>query len=569
MKEISVAEYLAKFFYENDIKYIFFIPVIGVKLLKALEKYKIRKIIPHSEKAAAYMADGYARIRNKPAVCMSQSVGSFNLASGLQDAYLASSPVLAITGRRPQHELLRNAYQEIDHTNLFSVVTKYSTYMNSPDFVPSTINNAFRVSTSNCPGPVHLDIPGFTGHGLNKMVFTDSGKNYNSYSIPFKRTNPSTIDIEKFFKLLKKAKYPLFIAGGGTLKSNSGEILQKVIEKYRIPLISTNNGKGVINEDHDLYFGVVGQYSRDSANLILSNSDFLVYLGSKTGSLTTNEWTVPPLDTEIVQVDIEPSEIGKNYPLHLGIVSDLKNFLNVVYDFNNKIYSSKKWLKKCSSYREQWLQKYRPLLTSNNIPIRPERLCYELTKVLPSNGILVSDTGHAGIWSSAMFEIRQKTQKYIRCSGSLGWAFPASIGVKCACPKNTVICFTGDGGFWYHLVEFETAVKYNINIVTVINNNHSFNQEKEVNERMFGKKTSSSDELWILPETNFAEMARTMGGIGFSVTEPKDINKVILEAINSNKPVIVDVKTDIDAIAEPPIVPTKINKKFSFSNSTL
>ena len=115
MKEISVADYLAKFFYENDIKYIFFIPVIGVKLLKALEKYKIKKIIPHSEKAAAYMADGYARIRNKPSVCMSQSVGSFNLASGLQDAYLAASPVIAITGRRPQHEQFRNAYQEIDH----------------------------------------------------------------------------------------------------------------------------------------------------------------------------------------------------------------------------------------------------------------------------------------------------------------------------------------------------------------------------------------------------------------------------------------------------------------------
>ena len=294
MKEISVAEYLAKFFFKNDIKYIFFVPVIGVKLLKALEKYKIKKIIPHSEKAAAYMADGYARIRNKPSVCMSQSVGSFNLASGLQDAFLSSSPVVAITGRRPQHEQMRNAYQEIDHANLFSVITKYSNYMNSPDFVPAIVNNAFRVSTSNCPGPVHLDIPGFTGHGLNKMVFTDSGKNYTPYSIPYKRTNPSELDIEDFFTLFKKAKYPLFIAGGGTIKSDSGDILQKVIEKYSIPLISTNNGKGIINEDHDLFFGVVGQYSRESANKILANSDFLVYLGSKTGSLSTNEWTVPP-----------------------------------------------------------------------------------------------------------------------------------------------------------------------------------------------------------------------------------------------------------------------------------
>ena len=569
MKEISVAEYLAKFFFENDIKYIFFVPVIGVKLLKALEKYKIRNIIPHSEKAAAYMADGYARARNRPSVCMAQSVGSFNLASGLQDAFLASSPVVAITGKRPQHEQLRNAYQEIDHTNLFSVITKYSNYMNSPEFVPSTVNNAFRVSTSSCPGPVHLDIPGFTGHGLNKMVFTDSGKNYTSYSIPFKRTNPSKIDIDKFFTLFEKAKYPLFIAGGGTLKSDSGEILQKVIEKYNIPLISTNNGKGIINEDHELFFGVAGQYSRESANKILSNSDLLVYLGSKTGSLTTNEWTVPPLETEIVQVDIEPSEVGKNYPLHLGIVSDLKNFLNIIYDFDYNIRCSKKWLDKCLSFREKWLQKYQSVMTSNNVPIRPERLCYELTKILPKNGILVSDTGHAGIWSSTMFEIRENTQKYFRCSGSLGWAFPASIGIKCACPNKTVICFTGDGGFWYHLAEFDTAVKYNINIVTVVNNNHSFNQEKEVNERMFGKKSSKSDELWLLPETDFAEIARTMGGIGYSVTEPKDLNKTLLKAININKPVVVDVKTDINAIAEPPVVPSKINKNFSFSNSTL
>ena len=204
MKTTTVAEYLAKIFYKCGIRHVFFIPVIGVKLLKEMEKIGIKRIIPHSEKAAAYMADGYARIRKKPSLCMAQSVGSFNLASGLQDAFLCSSPVIAITGRRPGHEQQRNAYQEVDHEGIFKNITKYHNYLNSPEHTALVINQAIKESTSACPGPVHIDIGGFTGHGLFKSIITKEHKFYKQLvNIPpirilpenkIRITTPSTID---------------------------------------------------------------------------------------------------------------------------------------------------------------------------------------------------------------------------------------------------------------------------------------------------------------------------------------------------------------------------------------
>ena len=188
---------------------------------------------------------------------------------------------------------------------------------------------------------------------------------------------------------------------------------------------------------------------------------------------------------------------------------------------------------------------------------------------MPSDGIIVSDTGHAGIWTSTMIDLNSCDQEYFRCAGTLGWAFPAAMGIKCAYPQRTVICFTGDGGIWYHLAEFDTAVKYNINTITIINNNHSYNQEKDVNEKMYGRKTKNSDELWILPDTNFAEYAKMSGGVGITISNADDIESTLRSLINIEKPVLIDVKTDIEAIAEQAYIPYEIRKKYQFNNSTL
>ena len=570
MKTTTVAEYLAKIFYKCGIRHVFFIPVIAVKLLKEMEKIGIKRIIPHSEKAAAYMADGYARIRKKPSLCMAQSVGAFNLASGLQDAFLSSSPVIAITGRRPGHEQQRNAYQEVDHECIFKNITKYHNYLNSPEHTALVINQAIKESTSACPGPVHIDIGGFTGHGLSKSIITQEHKFYKQFvNIPPIRVLPENKIIISFLENLNKSKTPLFVVGGGAIHSNAGLQFKKTIEKFKIPFVTSLNAKGIIPENHKLCMGVVGQYSRKCSNIIVSKSDLIIYLGSKTGSLVTNEWNIPNLDTEIIQVDINQSELGRNYPLRLGIYSDIAAFLEKIIESKNEFKSKKSWLNFCFEEKNKWYKENHLFLNSNSTPIRPERLCKEITKALPKNGILVSDTGHAGIWTSTMFEIMNKNQNYLRCAGSLGWAFPASLGVKCAVPERPVICFTGDGGIWYHLSEFDTAIKYGINVVTIINNNHSYNQEKEVNETMYGSISKGSDELWKLPDTNFAKIAESFGGVGVTITDPNELNKCIKDSLAIKKPVLIDVKTDINAIAPSAHIPRYQHKNINIIHNTL
>ena len=186
---------------------------------------------------------------------------------------------------------------------------------------------------------------------------------------------------------------------------------------------------------------------------------------------------------------------------------------------------------------------------SDGEPMRPERLCKELSEHLPSDAILVSDTGHAGIWTGTMLDLRHPTQSYIRCSGSLGWALPAAMGAKCAQPERPVLCFTGDGGIWYHIAELETAVRCGINTVTVINNNHSLNQERDGVEAIYGGTTSGSDELWLFEDTDFASIAESFGCLGMTVTKPSDIGDALERSFAADRPVVINVKTDVEGIA--------------------
>jgi acetolactate synthase-1/2/3 large subunit len=189
--------------------------------------------------------------------------------------------------------------------------------------------------------------------------------------------------------------------------------------------------------------------------------------------------------------------------------------------------------------------------------LRPERLCKEISDTLPPNGVVVSDTGHAGIWTGAMISLRHPTQRYFRCAGSLGWGLPGAIGVKCALPDDPVLCFTGDGGLYYHIAELETASRYGINIVVVVNNNSSLNQEITVYDQAYGgKQRGRAAELWRFPERNFAQLAEGFGCAGIRVTDPRDLKGALEKAFRLDKPVVIDAVTDTYAFAAAPKLPT-------------
>ncbi len=277
-----------------------------------------------------------------------------------------------------------------------------------------------------------------------------------------------------------------------------------------------------------------------------------MFIGSETGSMTTHFWAVPSSKVRVIQIDIEPENLGRNYNLEVAIHGDAK----VVLERMTKLADSKnfpertEWLSLITKLRSDWYNKYQPLMESDAKPIRPERLCQEISNAAPKNAVFVVDTGHAGMWMGGMFDLTHSEQTYIRSAGHLGWAFPASLGAKCALPDKPVICFTGDAGFWYHIAEIEVAVRWNINTIVIVNNNSGGNQSKRGFDRAYGgEQTEEGRQLWTFNNINFAAIAENIGAVGIRVENAKEIKPAIEKAIELNKPVIIDVVTDINALA--------------------
>tara|TARA_A100001037_G_scaffold80561_2_gene72617 strand:- start:40650 stop:42317 length:1668 start_codon:yes stop_codon:yes gene_type:complete len=549
MPKMTGAKFLAETLNAYNVTHFFFMPVIIPEAMPELERLGIKRIMAHAEKSAAYMADGYARVAKKAGICGAQSVGGINLAAGLQDAYLACSPTIALTGRLPQIQQNRNAYQEVDHINPFSAVTKFNTFVTTAEELPLALRQAFRESTSGTPGPSHIDLQGITGEIITEIGDFEIIAEKQYINLPPFRPEPELSAIIETIKLLSEAKKPVIIAGGGTNLSGARNELIILAEKLQIPVATSLNAKEVFPYDHPLAIGVPGTYSRACTNKIISESDLVFFIGSHTGSQVTNNWNLPKKGTTVIQLDINPSELGRSYPITLGLQGDVKNSLAKIISNTNQNYENSTWVNYINKIVKDWKIEMSPLLNSEEIPMRPERLCKELTSALPDDAILVSDTGHSGIWTGAIMDLKHQKQSYIRCAGSLGWALPASIGAKCAAPDRPVICFTGDGGAWYHLTELETAVRNNINTIWVINNNSSLNQERHLNEEIYGGPKPGSDQLWKFNQGNFSAIAKLLGCTGIEVNKPSEIASAIEKAIESGKPSVIDVKTNIDGIA--------------------
>ena len=534
------------------VTHVFFVPVIIQRAMLEMEKLGIKRILTHGEKAAAYMADGYARASHKPGICAAQNVGAANLAAGLQDPFLAGSPVLAITGRKPRISQHRNSYQEVDHLRPFSAVTKYSVPVDTAEQLPFLLRQALREATSGAPGPVHLDLEGTSGNVVMEgeadlEVIIEE----NFTRVPAYRPEPEAEMVRAAAQALSAAQRPVIVAGGGVTASGAQQEVVQLAEMMSIPVATSLNAKTAIPDGHPLSVGVCGSYSRTCANRLVSEADLVLYIGSHTGSQVTNEWTVPSLDTPVMQIDIDPSELGRSYPAKATLQGDARACLRRLMEVLEPLGPRTEWVNRAQELVAEWREGVSEVANSDGSPIRPERLCKELTDYLPSDAVLVSDTGHSGIWTGTMIDLKEQTQQYIRCAGSLGWGFPGALGAKCALPDRPVICFTGDGGFWYHMSELETALRYGINAVIVVNNNHSLNQEKRSNDRLYAGQPGNPEELWHMLDVDLAKLAQAIGCFGIRVDQPGQIQSALEQAIASGKPAVVDVVSDIEGIAPP------------------
>jgi acetolactate synthase-1/2/3 large subunit len=381
-----------------------------------------------------------------------------------------------------------------------------------------------------------------------ELLFEETFSRYPAY-----RPEAGLNAVERAARLLSEAQKPIIVAGGGVAASQAWREVVELAEKLSLPVATSLSGKGTIPDNHPLSVGVIGAYSRWCANRAVAEADLVFFIGSRAGGHTTANWRIPRAGTAVVQLDIDPAEIGRNYPAKVGLCGDARATLRRLIDAVETKAGERGWLSHIRLMVSVWRSEAQPLLNSDATPIRPERLCKEISEVLPPEGVVVSDTGHAAIWSSTMIDFKAPGQRYIRCAGTLGWALPASIGVKCALPDQPVLCFTGDGGLYYYLSELETAARMGINVVVVVNNNHSLQQVKNIVDASYGGNPEAKGrELWVFKETNFAQIAENMGCLGLRVERPGDLRNALEQALEADRPVVVDVVTDIEALPQPP-----------------
>ena len=553
MPSMTGARFVAETLKGYGLTHVFYVPSIARRILAELEIVGIQRIVAHGEKAAAYMADGYARAANGPAICMAQSVGAANLAAGLQDPFLGLSPVIAITGHRPLSHQYRNSYQEIEHFRPFSSTTKYSVAVDTVEQLPHLLRQAFREATSGAPGPVHLDFMGIQGEVVEngeanlEVIIEDDFRHRATL-----RPEPGPDKIREAAQALTAARRPVIIAGGGVTAAGAQAEVVQLAEMLNIPVATSLNAKGTIPENHPLSVGVCGAYSRWCANKVVAEADLALFIGSHTGSQVTLDWRIPLPGTPVIQIDIDPSELGRSYPTQVALQGDAKATVARLNDALEPL-ERPEWVSRAQQIVREWRAETEPDFRSDAQPIRPERLCQEFTDHLPDNAMLVSDTGHAGIWTGAYIDLNHPGQDFIRAAGSLGWALPAALGAKCALPDRPVVAFTGDGGFWYHCAELETAARYGINAVIVVNDNRSLNQCRVGDERVYANYPGGdSDSMWQFNDVDLAKVAESMGCYGIRVTDPAQIPAALDQAIAANRPTVVDVVSDMDVVAPPP-----------------
>jgi acetolactate synthase I/II/III large subunit len=544
MAKMTGNRYFAEAMRGYGVSHLFYMNSIVGNAMKEMDNVGVKRVVTHGEKAAAYMADAYARASKKPGICLAQDIGSTNLLAGLRDPHMASSPVIAITGGQNDLPRYRHAYQNAEDFSAWNAVTKANFSVDTVDRFPDLLRQAFRVATTGTPGPVHLELRGNAGQMLDKEGEFDLTWEERYMKFPAFRPAAEPEAVKAAIAVLARASKPIIVAGGGATASGAGAEIMKLAETLSIPIATSLHAKAIVPDGHPLNVGVPGSYSRWCANKAVQAADLVFFIGSHSGGQVTNGWQIPKLGTPTIQLDINPEELGRNYPNAVSLCGDAKVVVGQLIDAaGNEPTRRAEWVEQARSYVADFWAESEPLRTSDATPMRPERICREIEEWLPGDATVVVDTFHAAMWTAQMMKMKAG-QNYLRCGGSLGWGFPASLGAKAAMRDKPVVAFVGDAGFYYHIGELETAARNKLNVVVVVNTNYSGGVLENV---AFEKSV------------NFAKVAESLGCVGFRVEKPADIKGALEKALASGRPAVVDVVSDRAARAQRGWVPQTIS----------
>ncbi len=534
---------IAKTMAAHGVEHFFHVSGGMISLFVELEDAGIDLVLARSEKAAAYMADGYSRISYKPGVCYGQAgPGAINLAAGISEAYWTCTPVIALTGSTSLSDLYKFQYQELDEMPFFEPTTKWNAQIFQADRAGEITRDALNISTSGSPGPVHINLHYNAANEMGEAPEPRREEYARSY--PNGRTHPNMDDLKKVAEILAGANRSLIVAGGGVIISRAWDEVVKLAEYMYIPVATTLSGKGTIPDHHPLSIGVAGRYSSSMANKIVEDTDVVFYIGSRAGGMATDNWTVPGQEATIIQLDIEPESIGRNYYPAARMICDAKlgvqDLLKVVKEMMKKP-EKRKYLDTISKLKKEWRSEVASVMESDAVPIKPHRIIKEIRQILGDQDIVVADTGQMGAWTGVLYPIVAPGRTYIRAAGTLGWSLPAAIGAKFAAGDNKVLDVTGDGGVAYHISELETALRLEKPFVAVVFNNVTLGMlHYGFKWRGDGKALKSSDFI----DVDYGKIAEAFNCYGQRVEKPGEIGEAIQNAFDSGKPAIVDVMID-------------------------
>lgn len=545
----TAARWMAQQISDSGVSHVFFLEAILRETLNELEARGVKTILGHSEKAVAYMADGYARISGHPGLCWSQSVGAANLAAGLQDAWLGQSPLIAITGRKPAWEQDRNAYQEVDHARLFAGLTKYSGAITRGQDAPRVLAHAWRTALAGTPRPVHLDVAGLMGEFIEKTVLEgDLGPDGLLRDIRREPAAAAPGELQAAATRIRSARRIAVVAGSGAVTSRAGAAVIALARQLGAPVATTVGARALVDTRDPLFIGTLGSYGTPVTNRVVHEADLVLVVGAQLSDQNTHAWRIPSAGQAVVHIDIDSIEAGRNYLHTTAVTGDPRLALEQLMPLLAGHHSDPQFAADAAQAVAVWHASVQGLRASDATPIKVERICAELGAALPDDAIVVADTGYAAYWTCTHLEMKP-TQSYLRAAGSLGWSFPAALGAKCAAPDRKVVCFNGDGAFLYHLPEIETALRYKIPIVVVVNNNSGFGQDA-VNMSARGMPAEQVRSLAAFQNTDFAAVARAFGANGIRVTEPGQLAGAMREALAADTITVVDVVTDF--LSKPP-----------------
>ncbi len=527
----------------------------NIAVLTALENSKIRFINTRHEQIAAHAADGYARAKKETAVVLSHlGPGLTNAATGVANAALDSIPMVVIAGDVPSHYYGKHPHQEVnlhadaDQWQIYRPFVKRAWRVERPDLFPEIIEKAFQLAASGRPGPVLVDVPmDIFSKKIDTALFERLRHNAKTLAKPA-LDEPTA---RKIVQTLIDAKNPVIQAGGGVIIADAAEELQALVDHLGISVAHSLMGKGVLPDDHDLVLGMTGFWGTKLVNDKCHTADYVFGVGTRFAEADCSSWedeytfSFPP--SKLIHIDIDPAEIGRNYPVEIGAVADLKPALQTLNRIARELLPQPRrneaLRQEIAAFRKDFVAGNQKFASDDSFPMMPERILAEVRAVLPRDAFITTDVGWNKNGVGQQFPIY--TPGSILTPGgyaTMGFGAPAALGVKVACPDRVVVALVGDGGFGQNPALLATAVEENIPVVWVVMNNFAFGTIAGLQKAHYGTTLGTVFRKDGQPyQADFAAVARAYGAEGVKVESAAAFKGVLEQAVKANKPFVIDV----------------------------